>query len=391
MVSKKTMDQIIIYQPLPKANRIKIHIPYALKEAREQLKGINTSFYHPTQKLWSLVNTPENWLVLQQLYEGKFVIQEAEKNVSLPVKTLNEKSLQALADLEQKLILKAYSPSTVKNYASALTAFLAFFESREIKDLTKEEIEAFVYHQITKYKISESAQNTLINAIKAYYEHVLGRERTIYEIQRPKKSMALPNVLSREEIKAILSSVENLKHRTVLMLIYSAGLRISEAIKLRVRDIHSDEGYIFIKGAKGKKDRKTVLSRVLLVALRQYYKAYKPSYWLFEGQEGGQYSATSIQAVFRRAVKKSNSNPWATVHTLRHSFATHLLQNGTNLRYVQSLLGHESSKTTEIYTHVLSISNKNIQSPLDGMDEILNLVSTPMRNPVDKADIDAIG
>ncbi len=382
--------QIIIYQPLPKSNRIKIFIPYALKQEREQLKGINTSFYHPTQKLWSLVNTKENWELLQKLYKGKVEIQQAEKKVTVPYKILNERSLQILADLEQKLILKAYSPSTVKNYASSLTQFLAFFESRDVKDLNKEEIEAFVYHQITKYKISESTQNTLINAIKAYYEHVLGRERTVYEIQRPKKSMTLPNILSQEEIKGILGSVENLKHRTVLMLIYSAGLRISEAINLRSRDIHSDEGYIFIKGAKGKKDRKSVLSPVLLVLLRQYYKAYKPSYWLFEGQDGGQYSATSIQAVFRRAVEKSNSNPWATVHTLRHSFATHLLQKGTNLRYVQALLGHESSKTTEIYTHVLSISNKNIQSPLDGIDEILNLVSTTPPTPVDKGDIDAI-
>lgn len=175
------------------------------------------------------------------------------------------------------------------------------------------------------------------------------------------------------------------------MLIYSAGLRISEAIKLRVRDIHSDQGYIFIKGAKGKKDRKSVLSPVLLVLLRKYYRAYNPSYWLFEGQEGGQYSASSIQSVFRRAVEKSNSNPWATVHTLRHSFATHLLQKGTNLRYVQVLLGHESSKTTEVYTHVLSISNKNIQSPLDGIDEILNLVSATSESPVDNANINAIG
>lgn len=369
-------QHIVIFKPLPKAGRIKVYIPYSLKDEREKFKKLNTSFYHPTQKLWSLVNTKENWELLQKLYKGKVEIQQAEKKVNAPFKTLNEQSIQALADLEQKLILKAYSPSTVKNYASSLTQFLAFFESRDVKDLTKEEIEAFVYHQITKYKISESAQNTLINAIKAYYEHVLGRERTVYEIQRPKKSMNLPNILSQEEIKGILGSVENLKHRTVLMLIYSAGLRIGEAIKLRVRDIHSDEGYIFIKGGKGKKDRKSVLSPVLLVLLRQYYKAYKPSYWLFEGQEGGQYSATSIQAVFRKAIEKSNSNPWATVHTLRHSFATHLLQKGTNLRYVQALLGHESSKTTEIYTHVLSISNRNIQSPLDGIDEILNLVTS---------------
>ncbi|MBN7802432.1 tyrosine-type recombinase/integrase [Algoriphagus aestuariicola] len=354
------------------------------------LKKLATSYYHPQQKLWSLVNTKENWELLQRVYRGKFEIKQDEKKVSTPVKALNGQSIQALADLEQKLTLKAYSPSTVKNYASSLSQFLGFFESRDLTDITKEEIEAFVYHQITKYKISESAQNTLINAIKAYYEHVLGRERTTYEIQRPKKSLTLPNILSQEEVKAILQSVDNLKHRAILMLIYSAGLRISEAIKLRNRDIHSDEGYIFIKGAKNKKDRKTVLSPVLLVLLRQYYKVYKPSYWLFEGQEGGQYSSTSIQAVFRRAVEKSNSNPWATVHTLRHSFATHLLQKGTNLRYVQALLGHESSKTTEIYTHVLSISNKTIQSPLDGIDEIINLVTSEPRRPVDKDDIDAI-
>lgn len=384
------MNSIIIYQPLPKASRIKVFIPYFLKEEREQLKRINTSFYHSTQKLWSVVNTEDNWELLQRIFKGKYEIKQADKKVAIPSKILSEQSLQALADLEQKLVLKAYSPSTVKNYTSSLTQFLSFFESRNIRDITKEEIEAFVYHQITKYGISESAQNTLINAVKAYYEHVLGRERTVYEIQRPKRSLTLPNILSKEEVKAILGSVENLKHRTVLMLIYSAGLRISEAINLRNRDIHSDEGYIFIKGAKNKKDRKTVLSPVLLAILRKYYKAYRPSYWLFEGQDGGQYSATSIQAVFRRAVEKSNSNPWATVHTLRHSFATHLLQKGTNLRYVQTLLGHESSKTTEIYTHILSISNKNIESPLDSIDEILNLVPESPEPPVDKEDIDAI-
>ena len=153
------------------------------------------------------------------------------------MKTLNCQSIQLLADLEQKFILKAYSPSTVKYYTSSLTQFLAFFEIRN------EEIEAFVNHQITKYRISESAQITLINEIKAYYEHVLGKERTVYEIQRPKNSLTLPNILIQEEVKGILHSVDNLKHRAVLMLIYSAGLSISEAMKLRNRYIHLDEGY----------------------------------------------------------------------------------------------------------------------------------------------------
>lgn len=323
------------------------YIPYSLKNEREKFKKLNTSFYHATQKLWSIVHTEQNWKLLQEIFKGQMIIEDCQKKLAIPSKTLNEASEAILSSLEQKLILKAFSQSTIRSYCSSLKSFLSFFESRDLKDLTKEDIESFVFHQISKYKISESAQNTLINAIKAYYEHVLGRERTIYEIQRPKKSLVLPNILSQDEIKAILASVENLKHRTILMLIYSAGLRIGEAIKLRVRDIHSDEGYIFIKGAKGKKDRKSVLSPVMLTQLRKYYLVYKPAYWLFEGQEGGQYSATSIQAVFRRAIEKSNSNPWTTVHTLRHSFATHLLQKGTNLRYVQALLGHESSKTTE--------------------------------------------
>ncbi|WP_268036807.1 tyrosine-type recombinase/integrase [Algoriphagus sp. PAP.12] len=383
-------QSIVIYKPLPKAGRIKVYIPYSLKDEREKFKKLNSSFYHPQQKLWSLVNTETNWGLLLEMFGPQAIIQESKKQPKLPTKPLSDASEAVLIALEQKLILKAFSQSTVKSYCSSLRPFLLFFERRDLKELSKEDIESFVYHQISKYKISESAQNTLINAIKAYYEHVLGKERTIYEIQRPKKSMNLPNILSEEEIRGIFGSIENIKHRTVLMLIYSAGLRISEAIKLRIRDIHSDEGYIFIKGAKGKKDRKSVLSPVLLILLRKYYRAYKPSYWLFEGQEGGQYSATSIQAVFRRAVEKSNSNPWATVHTLRHSFATHLLQKGTNLRYVQTLLGHQSSKTTEIYTHVLSISNKNIKSPLDGMTEILNLVTATPNTLVDKSDINAI-
>ena len=198
-----------------------------------------------------------------------------------------------------------------------------------------------------------------------HYEQVLGKPREYYDIQRPKKSATLPNVLSGQEVKLLINAPSNIKHTAILYAIYSAGLRLNEVIKIRVEDIHSDDGYIFIKGAKGKKDRKTVLSKVLLDVLRKYYKKYRPAYWLFEGQDGGQYSSSSINKIFRRAVKQSNINPWATPHTLRHSFATHLLQQGTNLRYVQALLGHSSSKTTEIYTHVMNINNKTITSPLD--------------------------
>lgn len=368
------MGEIIVYQPAMRAGRIKVFIPYPLREEREAFKRLNTSYYHPDQKLWSIVNTPENLACLKKLFGGKLIVASQSEPVRQEPKfQLGDAGLRALDQLQQKLVVKAYSPSTIANYCGGFSKFLRFFEQHDIPSLSKEEIEAFVYHQITKYKISESAQNCLINAIKAYYEQVLGKPREYYDIQRPKRSQSLPNVLSKEEVVSLVRVTDNLKHRAILLTIYSAGLRISEAIQLRVRDIHSDEGYLFIKGSKNKKDRKTILSPILLTELRSYYKCYKPSYWLFEGQEGGQYSTKSIQNIFRAAVNKSGVNPWATVHTLRHSFATHLLQQGTNLRMIQVLLGHSSTKTTEIYSHVLAVSNKNVTSPLDSITHILNL------------------
>ena len=151
---------------------------------------------------------------------------------------------------------------------------------------------------------------------------------------------------------------------------------MSEVRNLRIEDVRSADGYIFIKGGKGKEDRQTVLSVHLLEMLRVYYVAYKPSYWLFEGQAGGKYSASSVQSILRKAVKDSNVNPWATVHTLRHSFATHLMQQGTNTRYIQGLLGHSSLKTTEIYTHLMKVDNSVVKSPLDIMMESITLVRT---------------
>lgn len=368
------MQQLTLFKPQPKSGRFKVFIPFFMKKERETFKSMDGSFYHYEQRLWSLPNTVRNIDWVQKQFGDKLVIKEiGQKPIKSPFFVLNKESQEKLDQLHQKLVLKGYSESTVENYKSAFSKFLKFFESRKLPELSKEDIEGFVYLQVSKYKLSESSQNCLINAIKAYYEHVLGKPREYYEIQRPKRSKTLPNVLSKEEVALLIKSTSNIKHRAILLTIYSAGLRISEALKLRICDVHSDEGYLFVKGAKNKKDRKTVLSSVLLYELRSYYKVYRPSYWLFEGQEGGQYSAASIQAIFRKAVKASNINPWATVHTLRHSFATHLLQSGTNLRMIQVLLGHSSSTTTEIYSHILAISNKNVVSPLDSLSEILNL------------------
>ncbi len=378
---------IIIYSPRIKSKRIKIFIPYEMKNERELLKKINSRFYHKNQKLWSILNSKENFELLKTIFKGKYKIIDEPKAPKIPKFTLNETSLIALSLAKQKLILKAYSQNTIRNYTAELAKFLKYFESFELKTLTKEQIESYIFYLISKYKIGESKQNTTINAIKFYYEQVLYKPREYYDIQRPKRAKSLPNILSQDEVYKLINSPQNIKHKAILFTIYSCGLRISELINLRISDIRSDDNYIFIKGAKGKKDRRTLLSKNLLKLLRLYYKKYKPAYWLFEGQDGGKYSPTSIQKIFRKAQQKSGVNPWSTPHTLRHSFATHLLENGENLRNIQVLLGHESSKTTEIYTHVINISNKNIKNPLDMIIEksnfgknITDISTTPKYN-----------
>jgi len=207
--------------------------------------------------------------------------------------------------------------------------------------------------------------NSLILRGKFYFEKVLGGNRKIYSIDRPRKEKILPEVLSEEEIIKILNATENIKHKAILMTIYSAGLRISELVNLKIKDIDSERMQIRVVQAKGKKDRYTLLGEKTLEILRKYVSEYKPKNWLFEGMKGEQYSTSSIQANLKIAVDKVGIKKRVTVHTLRHSFATHLLEAGTDIRYIQSLLGHSSGKTTEIYTHVTTKGFEQIKSPLD--------------------------
>ena len=354
-----------IYTPKPNAGRIKFHIPYEAKDWRLEIKKIHGIFYHKPQQLWSLPNIPANMDKLKKIFGQKVEFISAESKPPLPSFELSENIARHLEKFETIILLKSYSHHTTRTYKSALLYFFKFFEHRELLSISKEEIERYVSSLIVKHNISENQQNTIINAIKFYYEHVLKQPRTYYDIDRPKKSHTLPNVLHMEDVLKLLNSPDNLKHKAILWTIYSGGLRISELINLRIEDIRSKEKYIFIKASKGKKDRRTVLSENLLPLLRNYHREYKPAYWLFEGMDGGQYSAGSIQKIFRKAVKDANINPWATPHTLRHSFATHLVQQGVNLRYIQNLLGHSSPKTTEIYTHLLKVDNDVVKSPLD--------------------------
>ncbi|MCK4980951.1 MAG: tyrosine-type recombinase/integrase [Candidatus Delongbacteria bacterium] len=274
---------------------------------------------------------------------------------------------EAKEKYEQLLKLKNYSQSTIKSYGYCFELFLDHFKTVDIKELTKEDIADFLYKEHQK-GLSYGYQNQIINAIKFYYEKVLKRKRELYDIPRAKRPRKLPTVFSEEEVIKLIGDIENLKHKSVLYLIYSAGLRISEAVNMKIADIDSKRNLIHVKSAKGKKDRTTLLSQKLLVMLREYYTQYRPRVYLFEGQSGAKYSIKSIQKTFNTALEKSGIRKKATVHTLRHSFATHLLEHGTDLRYIQQLLGHNSSKTTEIYTHITKKGMDKIKSPLDNLE-----------------------
>ena len=287
-------------------------------------------------------------------YTPKNIVSKAPKNTVVLPKAYKE-----------QLILKRYSQNTIKTYCSCFLRFMAFFKNQSIDSLTKEDIKTFLLHLIQHQKVSPSTQNQYINAIKFYYEKVLKQTKMVIMIDRPHKHTILPNVLSKQEVFKLLSKINNIKHRSILSLIYSAGLRRSELINLKLTDIDSSRNLVFIKGGKGAKDRQSIISESLLHDLRSYYIQYKPKKWVFEGRNGKPYSATSIAKILKQATKKANINKKISPHTLRHSFATHLLEQGVSLRHIQTLLGHSSSKTTERYTQVSTQEIGRIVNPLE--------------------------
>ncbi len=265
-----------------------------------------------------------------------------------------------LDELEQR----KYAVNTVRVYVNCFEKFINFYPKTPTEHLAEAEIKVFIQNLI-KNKASESYINQHINAIKFYFEIVHKMPNRFYDFPRPLKAEKLPEVLSKKEVLKMIDITFNLKHQCIISTLYSAGLRRSELIALKITDIDSQRMIIKVRGAKGNKDRLSLLSERLLLKLRLYFRNYKPRVYLFEGFPGEVYSATSVSNIVKKAAKKACIPKNVTPHTLRHSFATHLLESGTDLRYIQTLLGHNSSKTTEIYTHVATNVFKEINNPLD--------------------------
>ncbi len=271
----------------------------------------------------------------------------------------------------ETLIKMRYSDATLANYVAQFKAFLRFISPKDSETFDEHDIHHYLLYLINEKGVSISTQNQAINSIKFHLEHVKKHDRQTYYVDRPLKERKLPTVMSEEEIAALLAQVKNIKHRCIVLLLYSAGLRMSELLSLRISDIDSQRGVINVLNGKGRKDRITLLSKTAHQQLQAYYGAAQPKTWVFEGQGGEQYSARSVNNIIKDAAKKAGLRKNISAHTLRHSFATHLLERGTDLRYIQNLLGHENSKTTERYTHVTKKGFERLVSPLDAIADKL--------------------
>ena len=266
-----------------------------------------------------------------------------------------------LQKTERELKIKNYSSKTIKSYLYGLKEYFSFKENN-LAELDQNNIKNFLLHCEQK-RISPQSRNLFLNAIKFYYRNVLRNIQKI-EIQSAKKPKSLPVVLSRIEIRKIIESSKNPKHKLLLSLAYGAGLRVSEAISVKVLDLDLDELTIHIKQAKGQKDRISVVPESMVDELRNLIAGKRNNYFVFASERGGKLTTRTAQKVFENALRESGIKKKATFHSLRHSFATHLLENGVDVRYVQELLGHANIRTTQVYTKVTNPSLKNIKSPL---------------------------
>ncbi|WP_298343588.1 tyrosine-type recombinase/integrase [uncultured Algibacter sp.] len=339
-------------------NVIWILFAYNKEMQLELRKQFPSASYSATNKCWYLPDLP--------------VIRKALKiKEELPGKKLLNKihhiNKQAFIDYRNQLQIKSYSINTQRIYLSEFAELLFLINDYPVQDLNPKRLKDYFLYCVQHLKMKERKMNGKINAVKFYFEQVIHRPKMFFDIPRPKKPSTLPKLLSKYEIKRIIDATTNLKHKVAIKLCYGMGLRVSEVVNIKLDHINSSRMVVHIVGAKGKKDRYVPLPSTILNELRRYYIIYKPSEYLFEGQYGGSYSKSSLQQIFKKALLKAGVKKKIGIHGLRHSYATHLLESGADLRFIQELLGHHSIKTTQLYTKVSQGHINKIKSPLDSL------------------------
>jgi len=378
------MPKTIEIQALIHNNTNRLGLYFAAdQELNNIIKTFTDAKWSQTHKCWHIANNRNNLKELFRVFKGKAYVnadalflpkptaslpaKPAEKFV--PVGELDANHFKKIAQFKDWLSSRRYSPNTIKTYTDALRTFLKFFHNKPINEINNQDLIRFNNDYILHNNYSSSFQNQVVNAIKLFFRKIENTQLEVDLIHRPKREKKLPNVLSKEEVQSILKNTINIKHKAALSLIYSCGLRRSELLNLKLKDIDSKRNLLIIRKAKGNKDRIVPLSTKVLELLRTYYKQYKPKEYLFEGQNGAlQYSEQSLRKVLKNSLVLSKINKPVSLHWLRHSYATHLLESGTDLRYIQEILGHKSSKTTEIYTYVSTKSLQKIKSPIDDFE-----------------------
>lgn len=354
-------------------NRLLLKFEYN-KELIDTIRKIPGCYWSKTHNAWHVSDSPESKVELVKLTAKGINIRWAdqksvkEKEVVIAKKVIPTiKTIDEITLFRRYLSQRRYSENTIHHYTEGLKVFLQFI-GKPTSEITNADLERFNHDYVLRHQYSSSFQNQIINAVKLFFRSIHNTRFNVDAVERPRREHKLPNVLSKDEVKQIITSPTNVKHRAMLSLIYACGLRRSELLNLKPSNIDSRRGLLIIKQAKGNKDRIVPISEKTITMLREYYKTYKPTTWLFEGQvKGEQYSEKSLQDVLKQAVEKVNIKKPVTLHWLRHSYATHLLESGTDLRYIQELLGHKSSKTTEIYTHVSTQNIQKLKSPFDDL------------------------
>ncbi len=355
--------------------RVLVHLPYT-PDRVNQIRTVPGREWDSKKKRWSVPHSDGIIKNLLALFEGEPVDVDPalcpRKSNALASQPDTDGIQKVLIAVENEFKLRRNSLKTRKSYRPHIRRFLEYL-GKPVQEATSEEVYACFLKLVTQDQISYSYHSQAISAIRFLFTYVLKKPYLLAEIPRPKPEKSLPVVLSREAVTRLLGAVSNLKHVVLLLVVYSAGLRVSEVVKLMLADLDAERGLIRVRKPKGQKDRYTLYSQVAIQGVKAYVETYGPEKWLFPGQRPGRHlTARSAQKVITRAREKAGIPQHAAMHTLRHCFATHLLEAGTDLRYIQELLGHKSSKTTEIYTHVSKRNLEKIQSPLDTLPITLN-------------------
>jgi integrase/recombinase XerD len=339
------------------------------------LRDINQCLYSRTHDCFYFLYSPETLRKLTTAIENTGMPVEVSKSFEdYELRKKYSKTLITLPDAYREQLIKLrYSVATCKNYCIQFVNFLTYIYPKDADNFTDKDIHDYMLWMVQKRKIGRSLQNQAINSIKFYLEHVRQGARQVYHVDRPRKEHKLPVVLSEEDIRRLFLQATNIKHKCILMLLYSSGLRMSELLNLKLADIDTERKLINIRSGKGGKDRVTVLSHTAIEYLEIYLQVCHPVEWVFENPGGGRYSARSVDRIIKDKARRAGIIKNVSAHTLRHCFATHLLESGTDLRYIQSLLGHESSRTTERYAHVTLKGFSQLVSPLDRLSQRFNL------------------